>query len=108
MNDAEKKQLLQDVRSYLKAHYVPADAPGFFASPFLVTHSFITQKLRMNIAVSAVAAGLHTNAPAAGDLLRSLDVLRNSCSGHNHVALLLRNRIRLHAFQNRSLPPRRL
>lgn len=35
MNNDEKQQLLQDVRRYLKAHYIPANTPGFSAPPFL-------------------------------------------------------------------------
>lgn len=46
MNDDKKKRLLKDVQSYLKAHYIPADAPGFFASPFIVDAALSTHALQ--------------------------------------------------------------
>ena len=46
MTDDEKQQLLQDVKRYLKAHYVPADTHEFFFPPFLGAAAMVTPDVR--------------------------------------------------------------
>ena len=54
----------------------------------------------MNIAVAAVAAGLHADAVGERDALGRLDIFRDGASGNDHVAFFLHDRSRLHTFEN--------
>ena len=54
----------------------------------------------MNVAIAAMAAGLHADAVGEGDALGGLDIFRDSASGDDHVALLLHDRVGLHSVED--------
>ena len=82
MNDAEKKQLLQDVRSYLKAHYVPADAPGFFASPFIVGAALSTHALQKGCSRRVKFAKLRRSKNANSGRLKFANLSQSKRANH--------------------------
>ena len=56
----------------------------------------------MNVAIAAVAAGLHSDAMGKGDALGGFDIFRNGASGDDHVALLLHDGVGFHSVEDTS------
>ena len=90
--------------------HLPAQGPGQGVQlreggpgggvPLLVALLRAPEELRVDVAVPAVAAGLHPQAVLLGDALGLLDVGGDLGPGDHYVALLLRYGIQFHGLQD--------